>query len=216
MVDEPKGRADGTMTLRRGLLAPDRIDAAARRAIAAARERGWVDAQGVPRPAMRGCRLAYDDPEYAGFLAEVLPTAEFAALRRDPALAEAASDAAGRALRPLGADICRITFPGERFGTPAHQDAWYVPNAPLWIAWVPLLDCPQALGPLELAPPTTASLPHDADGLVSAPEAGWRPVPCAVGDVLFFSGLAPHRSLPNQSTNGLRLSVDIRFSVGAE
>lgn len=196
--------------LDRGLVA-----AVAERAVQSARARGWIDGGGLVPPHMRGCRLAEDDPDLVVFLAEVLASPEVDALCRDRLLTEAVAAVSGQRLKPIGADICRITFPGEAHGTPAHQDGWYCKAPGLWIAWIPLVDCPEALGALEVAEPEPMLADHDAAGLTGAPGTGWRAMPCTPGDVLLFSGLTPHRSLPNRSTDCPRLSLDIRFALEA-
>lgn len=85
----------------------------------------------------------------------------------------------------------------------------------LCIAWIPLVACSRKLGALEVAAYEMSLAEHDADGLVGATAITWRSVPCGPGDVLLFSGLTPHRSLPNRSAGRVRLSLDMRFGETA-
>lgn len=179
----------------------------------AARARGWIDRNGRAAPNMHARRLATDDPGYVSFLADVLALREVAALRADAGLEAALMRASGHRLKPLAADICRITFPGEAHGTAAHQDAWYCRTPGLWIAWLPLVNCPRRLGALQVAERETDLLPHDEGGLTDDGPVTWNSVPCAAGDVLLFTGLTPHKSLPNRSVCRPRLSIDLRFGL---
>nr|WP_282449585.1 phytanoyl-CoA dioxygenase family protein [Roseibium sp. CAU 1639] len=181
----------------------------------AACKRGWIDRGGRATDPMRGMRFGDGAPEYVGFLAEVLGSPEVEALRGDPQLLEAVTAVCGPGMAPIGADVCRITFPGEAHGTPAHQDGWYCKAPGLWIAWIPLVDCSRELGALEVAAPKPELADHDATGLIDVPDRGWRTMNCVPGDVLLFSGLTPHRSLPNRSADRPRLSLDLRFALEA-
>lgn len=162
---------------------------------------------------MHGKRLEIDDPGYVSFLSDVLTLREVTALRTGRHLQDALKRACGSPLKPLEADVCRITFPGEAHGTAAHQDAWYCRAPGLWIAWLPLVTCPRRLGALEVAERETVLLAHDETGLTGDLPFKWCSVPCAPGDVLLFSGLTPHRSLPNRSADRPRLSLDLRFGL---
>lgn len=191
------------------------VAAVAELAVDAACRRAWVDREGRATDTMRGTRLGDSAPEYVTFLSEVLGSPEVEALRGDPRLQEAVTAVCGSELVPIGADVCRITFPGEPHGTPAHQDAWYCKAPGLWIAWIPLDDCSRERGTLEVADPEPELADHDATGLIDVSDRGWRTMECMPGDVLLFSGLTPHRSLPNRSADRPRLSIDLRFAMEA-
>ncbi|WP_420335299.1 phytanoyl-CoA dioxygenase family protein [Roseibium sp.] len=199
--------------LLRHVLDRDLVTALAARVRDAAIARGWIDRDGRAAAHMHTRRLETGDPGYVSFLAEVLALDEVAALRSDPGLTEALKCASGQRLKPLAADVCRITFPGEACGTAAHQDAWYCRAPGLWIAWLPLVDCPRQLGALEVAERETDLLSHDGAVLADDMPVTWKAAPCAPGDVLLFSGLTPHRSLPNRSADRPRLSIDLRFGL---
>lgn len=199
--------------LLRHVLDRDLVTALAAKVQDAARARGWVGRDGFAAPHMHGQRLETGDPGYVSFLADVLALREIAELRADRNLHEALNRASGHPLIPLAADVCRITFPGEPNGTAAHQDAWYCRAPGLWIAWLPLVRCPRQLGALQVAGRDMELLAHDDTGLTDDTPISWHTVPCAPGDVLLFSGLTPHRSLPNRSADRPRLSVDLRFGL---
>jgi len=162
---------------------------------------------------MRGRRLETGQPDYVSFLADVLSLPETDRLRNDAALLDAVACASGQRLIPIGADVCRITFPDEPHGTPAHQDAWYCRAPSLWIAWIPLVACTETLGGLEVTERETTLMDHDGNGLTRDPGTGWRAIACVPGDALLFSGLTPHRSKPNRSPDRPRLSLDLRFAM---
>ncbi|MEP7367114.1 MAG: phytanoyl-CoA dioxygenase family protein [Acidobacteriota bacterium] len=94
---------------------------------------------------------------------------------------------------PIHADVLRIVGPGET-PTPPHRDAEYLSQDPLWIAWIPLDGCAIERGPLVVNA-STAPLP----------------LPCSIGDVIFFSSQTVHATLPNTS-GATRLSIDFRFT----
>ena len=109
---------------------------------------------------------------------------------------------------------------GTNHPTPPHQDANYLPDPALWIAWIPLDDCPLDRGPLAVVPGSHEGglRPHEGatlDEREAESRAGDRWVAAALqpGDALFFSALTLHRSLDNR-TERLRLSVDLRFAPG--
>ncbi|MCX2720910.1 phytanoyl-CoA dioxygenase family protein [Roseibium salinum] len=197
--------------LLRRVLDRDLVLAVAARVRQSACRRGWLKEDGRVSARMHGTRLAADDPDYVAFLAEILSLPEVDALRSDRSLRSAVAEASGQSLEPLRADICRITFPGEPGGTPAHQDAWYCKVPRLWIAWIPLVACSRRLGTLEIADRELPLAAHDENGLAGDLRTTWCPASCGPGDVLLFSGLTPHRSLPNRSAERPRLSLDLRF-----
>lgn len=201
--------------LLRQLLGPDLVTPVADHASQAARARGWLDAAGRVAGRMHGRRLEDHDPDYVAFLAEMLASPAVDALRRDPGLGAAVAEVSGRPLVPIRADVCRITFPGEPHGTPAHQDAWYCRAPGLWIAWMPLVACDAETGTLQVAEAADGLLNHQGNGLDAEGVTGWRTMACVPGDVLLFSGLTPHRSLPNRSAGRARVSLDLRFALEA-
>ena len=116
------------------------------------------------------------------------------ALRNHSGLMGALAEILGGRPFPIHADVLRIVPPGAA-PTPPHKDADYVARQPMWIAWLPLVDCPAELGPL-----------------VMWPSRAPRPLPCTPGDVIFFSSLTEHSTMPNTGPR-LRLSIDFRYGA---
>lgn len=203
-------RLAGSRLLRR-VLDRDLVLAVASQVRQSAHLRGWLREDGRVPARMRGRRLAADDPDHVAFLADILSLPDVNTLRSDRGLRAAVANASGQLLEPLRADVCRITFPGEPDGTPAHQDAWYCKVPRLWVAWIPLVACSRQLGTLEIADREMPLAAHDDSGLVGDLRTTWCPASCGPGDVLLFSGLTPHRSRPNRSADRPRLSLDFRF-----
>ena len=99
---------------------------------------------------------------------------------------------------------------------PPHQD-WPSNQGSLngLTCWVPLVDVPEELGPLEVVPAshTFGSLPHQDVGVPALIEEfwDWVPVPMHRGDVLFFSTFLVHRSGENKSDK-IRFSTATRYN----
>ena len=127
---------------------------------------------------------------------DIMPLDLVGKLRGDPRLTGALAEILGAAPTPLHADVLRVVPPGEPPTTP-HKDADYIAHQPLWIAWIPLEDCPIERGPLVVWPSTEPL--H---------------LPCCIGDVIFFSSETVHAALPN-TTDSPRLSIDFRYGISA-
>lgn len=123
---------------------------------------------------------------------------------------------------PHPRNIARITFPqAEHFTTPPHQDHVLIQGTPeTYTVWMPLCDCPQALGSLtvlagshrhDLLPVRKASGPGGVG--VDADELGldWHGSDFAAGDALIFHSHTVHKALPNRTVEQLRVSVDFRY-----
>jgi len=157
----------------------------------------------------RGRRgLPYDDPDFVQLQCEVTVLEEFDRLRRHPPLLDfLVALFAGPVLTHQG-DVCRIFFPNApEFATPAHQDEFFLRRGTeCWSVWTPLVDCPLALGPLELSPGS-----HRLGLLNEIPDdLAWWSSPLHCGDALLIHHLTIHRALPNVGTVP-RLSIDCRY-----
>jgi len=105
--------------------------------------------------------------------------------------------------------------------TPEHQDFIHVQGtAETWTCWLPLSDCPRAMGGLtvlrgsnhqgviELEPREGAG----GKGVQLCPnETDWVEGDYQLGDALFFSSLTVHRALPSQMRDRIRLSLDVSY-----
>ncbi|HEY6558132.1 MAG TPA: phytanoyl-CoA dioxygenase family protein [Polyangiaceae bacterium] len=222
-----RAASDGYLFLRRWV-ARDRVRALRDVALAAADELGWLEPR-APRSAgvsVPGVGLgAYDDPRWFRFLSLVMTDPAFAALQREPSLISVLETLLAGPVRSAVGDICRVVSgDDERHTTVAHQDRAYVKGeGMLWTVWLPLGDCPQALGPLAVLPGSHLGglLPHAGDtpwrqGLAVADDALWAASDLETGDALFFTGLTVHRALPHRCGRRLRLSADYRFVAAVE
>jgi ectoine hydroxylase-related dioxygenase (phytanoyl-CoA dioxygenase family) len=192
-------------------------------ALAAAEDLGWLDRK-APREAgmsVPGVALgAHDDPRWVHFLTMVLPDPAFTALRNEPVMRRVVEALLGGPPDTSAGDLCRVVSGDDpAHTTPPHQERHYVHGGgELWIAWLPLTDCPLSLGPLAILPRShrRGLLPHE-DGhghhpSVDVPsDAVWLASDLTPGDALFFSGVTVHRALPHRDDRRLRLSADFRF-----
>lgn len=180
-----------------------------------------------PRASADARGLAYDDSRYIELQQRCLVLADYTRLRDGPEIArvlERVSD------EPLGSgygDVLRVSFPDSAaLTTEPHQELHYVKRCrQLWVAWIPLHDCPLYLGPLAVATGShrLGLLPHRAvTGAVEAagrfaaqppPTVRWSGGALRSGDVILFHGLTLHRACPNLSVRRLRLSMDFRYGA---
>lgn len=119
--------------------------------------------------------------------------------------------------------IGRMTFPNNTAATtPPHQDYFYIRGSvETYSCWVPLGDCPIALGGLAVLPGTHKGgfLDHNqwspgavgGSGVAVEPNVVWHTTDFQAGDVLFFHSYTIHKALPNLSGNQLRISTDNRY-----
>ncbi len=92
-----------------------------------------------------------------------------------------------------------------------------------WTVWIPLQDCPLQLGGLAVAEGChhwgeldfQPALGANSTEIIEPLDSCWRASPFELGDVVIFSGLTPHKGLPN-NTNQLRLSVDYRYQPASD
>jgi hypothetical protein len=190
--------------------------------------RGWLDPfapldEGRCPPWTR--LGAYDDA-WVDLQREVHVLPEFSALRREPFVLEVLERLFGEPLLDGQGDTCRLMSPAARaLTTRPHQDRFYVRRSDrLWTVWIPLGDCPVALGGLAVLPGSNRNglLPHSGEGegrqgADVSPDAVWAMADYRCGDVLMFSCLTLHRAAENTTQSTLRVSADFRYvpeSVG--
>lgn len=150
---------------------------------------------------------------------------DFHGLAHHPAVMRLMRGLLGDSAFPHPLSIARLVFPDSRiWSTPPHQD--FVNNQGtrnLFACWIPLSDCPQAMGSLAVlegshrlgllpveyslgAGHRQASIPADASAM------SWASADFSLGDVIAFHSLAVHRALSNE-TEQMRLSVDFRYQA---
>jgi len=207
------------------------LDRLRRRMLRVLEGHGWV--RGHPQ-LMRGIATVLpvreSDEEYLAVYDDVQRLEEFHTLAHDEALVAVMRQVVGDTAFPHPLKVARLSFPGnyER-STPPHQD-W--PNnqgtTNLTAAWIPVGDCPMALGPLAILRgshrygllPLQPHLGAGNRAAVLPPEMceklRWVTTEFRAGDVLLFPSLAVHASLHNASEFFMRISVDFRYQAEGE
>ncbi len=190
---------------------------------------GWLDTDAPVNEAQAtpGKRIGYyQDPEWVDLQVHVQNGSEMWALGEALAIHRVLNTVENRSsyLCLSAANTCRVYSPHPDMATQPHQDAYYVRTiGDFWTVWIPLGDCPLELGPLAfLAGSHHGGLREHSgqgivDGGVTVPDdAVWSTTDFRCGDVVLFQPFALHCSLPNQSGNRLRLSVDFRYGFWSE
>lgn len=207
----------------RGLLDPGLISRARVGALRACRAVGWLASggqlmDGVVAPGARPGD--YNDPAYVEVSRRVLSMAEFAEIREHPAIIGVLEKLFGGPVLTQQGDVCRVMAPNQpELTTPPHQDRFYFQEAAdLWTVWLPLGDCPLALGGLAILPGShrLGLLAHSGERIgphiESVDEAAvWAAGDFWRGDVLMFNNLTVHRAGENRTPDRLRISVDCRY-----
>ena len=165
------------------------------------------------------------DPTYLRTLRQINRLEDYHALKHHPALIDLFERILGGPILPHPRVLMRNIFPArEEFTTKAHQDFPNVQGtAEVYTAWMPLIDCPMDVGPLQVAVGSHLAGVYDfgiaggAGGIeISNPLAGrWVSGAFAVGDVLLFHSMTVHKGVPNRS-NRLRMSMDVRYQLVSE
>ncbi len=228
LLDDPEALrrrfSDDGYVLLRGVVDPELL-LEARRAISGICEaHGWfqpgtdpMDAICRVEPRVEGERLFFEVYD------EIQKLEALHAVPHDPAVARPMIALLDETAFPHPLSIARLSFPdNEEWSTPPHQD---FPNnqgtEELYACWMPLGDCPVALGGLSvlrgshrlgIAPLEAALGPGHRQAKLDDRHAQleWVGGDFRLGDAIIFHSLTVHRSLPN-STDRLRLSVDYRF-----
>ncbi len=105
--------------------------------------------------------------------------------------------------------------------TPEHQDFIHIQGtAKTWTCWLPLGDCPRAMGGLTVLRGSNHQGVIDLEpregaggkGVQLCPnETDWVEGDYQLGDALFFSSLTVHRALRSHMRDRIRLSLDVRY-----
>lgn len=167
----------------------------------------------------------YDDPRWVTLQQHMGAEESFRDLAEHPALVAAVEALQGEPTTPHRGDVCRLGMPGAtKLATPPHQDHHYVGGSTdIWTAWIPLMPCPQDLGPLAVWAGSHRSgyRPHHGEGagrqqVEVPPETPWTSGTVDVGDVVLFHCFTVHRALPNTTRDTVRLSVDLRYQPASQ
>ena len=226
--------ARDSFVLLRGLLPAHAVLDVRRQVTAALAEAGWWAPGTDPMDAIPGPGFAReadgDDAYFTGYEA-VQRLQAFHELAHSPALVDAAAAVLGPGEPVLvhPRKIFRASPPSDELRTPPHQDHRLIQGTvDVLTVWIPLGDCPDALGGLDVLHGSTAYglqpirpalavggvvLDRDLDEL--AADDRWRHAPMAAGDALLFHSLTVHAARPNR-TDRVRLSVDYRYQSARE
>jgi hypothetical protein len=158
------------------------------------------------------------DPEFKSVYEKVFNLELFHAIGHTDDLQHVMRQLVGPLLLIHPKPIGRLVFPNcERLIIHAHQDHRAISgDSESYTMWMPLHDCPQELGPLQILEAShhyglqsidreTGIIPKEI-----ARGGDWAGGQINAGDALIFHSLTVHAASPNVS-NQLRISMDCRF-----
>ena len=219
-------RQDGYLFMP-GLLPPAAVANVQRQVGAIVRDAGWLR-RDLPVEAAEADPAGFcvdPEPAYLEVLRRINRLEDYHALKHHPALTGFLEGLLGGEILAHPRVLMRNIFPArEAFTTKSHQDYPNVQGTTeVYTAWVPLIDIPMEVGPLQVAPGTHGGEIYDfhigagAGGIeITEPFAGrWVSGGFRQGDVLFFHSLTVHKGVPNRSTR-LRMSMDVRYQLLSE
>ena len=167
-------------------------------------------------------------PEYWPVFDEFQRLESFHALAHSPPILRMLETLFGESVLVHPRNIGRIMFPSTPT-TPPHQDFVHIQGTPdVWTAWIPLGDCPTELGGIAVlagshrggvypvTPMRGAGGVGVDDETIQKTGREWHASPFHIGDALFFHSQTVHKSLPNQTDNQMRLSVDYRYQAASK
>lgn len=190
---------------------------------------GWLDPAHELMDGIWGGIGPYTEgnPEYMAVYRQVIHLDSFKALPEHPSLTGIMRHITGDPLLVHRRKIGRITFPQNTGQTiQAHQDWYYIRGTTeTYTLWMPLGDCPMALGGLAVLhqshmagfidhrklPELNVAYALEPDQWPQGEAMEWHASDFEMGDVLIFHSHTIHRALPNQTEKRLRLSVDNRY-----
>ncbi len=129
----------------------------------------------------------------------------------------------GEPVLPHPRHIARVMVPTPSSApTPPHQDYIYIQGThQFWTLWFPLGDCPVELGSLSMLrgshkePVLDVTEAQGAGGreaiLCDKDEYEWVQGDYGCGDIITFPSHLVHQGLPNQYSDRIRLSCDLRY-----
>jgi hypothetical protein len=165
------------------------------------------------------------DPTYLATLRRINRLEDYHALKHHPALMQFFARLLGGEVFPHPRVLMRNIFPARtEYTTKAHQDFPNVQGTQeVYTAWIPLIDCPLAVGPLQIAAGSHRNGVYEFDigagagGIeITDPLDGrWVSGEIRLGDVLIFHSMTVHKGVPNRSER-LRMSMDVRYQLVRE
>jgi ectoine hydroxylase-related dioxygenase (phytanoyl-CoA dioxygenase family) len=212
---------DGYLFLR-GVVPGDVIAALQAEVGAIARDAGWLAADHPVAEAKADQRgfCVDPDPRYLTTLRRINKLERYHALKHHSALMTLIERLLGGAVFPHPRVLMRNIFPARTaYTTKAHQDFPNVQGTTeVLTCWIPLVDCPLEVGPLQIAAGSHRGGVYDFDigagaggiEITERFENSWVSGPFARGDVLIFHAMTVHKGVPNHSDK-LRMSMDVRY-----
>jgi hypothetical protein len=165
------------------------------------------------------------DPTYLKTLRQINRLEDYHALKHHPIMIDLFERMLGGPILPHPRVLMRNIFPArDEYTTKAHQDFPNVQGTTeVYTAWMPLIDCPMEVGPLQIAAGSHTNGVYDfgiaggAGGIeIKDPlEGTWVSADFRLGDVLLFHSMVVHKGVPNRS-NKLRMSMDVRYQLVSE
>ena len=219
-------RRDGYLFLP-GLLPRDDVASVQRQIGEIARDAGWLRRDRPVEDAIADLSgfCVDPDPTYLKTLRRINCLEDYHALKHHAGLIDVLERMLGGPILPHPRVLMRNIFPQhEEYTTKAHQDFPNVQGTTeVYTAWIPLIDCPINVGPLQVAVGSHTDGVYDFDiaggagGIeIKDPlEGRWVSADFAVGDVLLFHSMTVHKGLPNRSDK-LRMSMDVRYQLVSE
>lgn len=216
---------DGYLLVR-DLLEPPRIGDVRRQVFDVLGRAGWLDEDAtleVPSPSPLAVREGAEG--YLDAYVGIQKLQDFHELAHDPAVIGLITGLIDEQLLVHPRKIARTSLPHDDEYTPPHQDYRLIQGSvDSLTVWVPLGDCPAALGSLRvlqgshrdgLRPATaTAGVGGMSIG-VRDDDPAWRVADYRAGDVIVFTSLTVHGALRN-NRDVLRLSADFRYQPLAD
>jgi hypothetical protein len=201
----------------RALMPKGDLEQLLRDMIGIASDEGWMIDGSAPSDRLVNRAMAcFDpDPKYKKAANRAFRLERLHALMQHAVLTDAMKRLVGPHLLVHPKPIARMIFPNyEPALFHAHQDHSGIAGSPYsYTAWMPLHDCPEGQGTLEIMEASHLFGLQCADGYIR-PEAAqggdWVGGLFNAGDVAIFHSLTVHRSTLS-SSNQLRCSVDCRF-----
>ena len=219
-------RRDGYLFLP-NLLPREAIANVQRQIAGIAHDAGWLRRDTPPEDAIADpSGFCVDpDPTYLQTLRQINRLEDYHALKHHPALINLLERMLGGPILPHPRVLMRNIFPArDEYTTKAHQDFPNVQGTTeVYTAWMPLIDCPMNVGPLQIAAGSHTGGVYDfgiaggAGGIeIKDPlEGTWVSNDFTAGDVLLFHSMAVHKGVPNHSDR-LRMSMDVRYQLVSE
>lgn len=152
---------------------------------------------------------------------------DFHALAHHPNLIGMYERLFGTAVLPHPRNIARLMIPGKRnVPTPPHQDYIHIQGTQnVWTCWFPVGECTMDMGALRAIRGS-----HKVGLLDVKPAEGagglsvwlcqqgyeWVQGDFEIGDVLTFTSITVHESVPNKYPERIRLSCDFRYQPANE